>query len=57
MESPQLYKTFLSFTDSEQKAYLDWIYDSKKEETKANRIVKMMTRLERGLKLYDRDPI
>ncbi len=52
-EPPKLYQTFLSFTDSEQKAYLDWIYDAKKEGTKANRIVKMMVRLEKGLKLYD----
>jgi uncharacterized protein YdeI (YjbR/CyaY-like superfamily) len=29
----------------EQKAYLDWIYEVKKEDTKAERIVKMMVRL------------
>ena len=52
-EPPSLYQTFLSFTDSEKKAYIDWIYTAKRDITKTSRIVKMMERLEKGLKLYD----
>lgn len=53
MESQATLDTFLSFTEGERKAYLDWIYGAKKEETKAERIAKMMVRLEKGLKFYD----
>ena len=51
-ESPELLKTFLSFTEGEQKAYLDWIYEAKTDETKARRILKMMDRLKDKLTLY-----
>lgn len=54
-EPDNLFKTFLLFTDSEQKASIDWIYDAKTEDTKANRIATMMARLEKGLKLYDKE--
>ncbi len=55
MESKSTLKTYLSFSDGERKVYLDWIYSAKKEETKAERIAKMMERLEKGLKFYDKD--
>jgi hypothetical protein len=54
-ESFQIYDTFLSFTEGERKAYLDWIYDAKTEETKVERITKMMDRLHRKLKYRDKD--
>ena len=53
-EPQQAYATFMRFTEGEQKAYLDWIYAAKTEETKANRIIKMMDRLQRKLKFYDK---
>lgn len=53
LESQATLDTYLSFTEGERKAYLDWIYGAKKEETKAERIAKMMERLEKGLKFYD----
>ena len=53
-ESPKTYDVFLSFTEGEQKAYLDWIYDAKTEETKAKRIISMMDRLSQKLKFHDR---
>lgn len=56
-EDSKLYKTFLTFTEGEQKAYIDWIYDAKTEDTKANRIVSMMNRVLRGLKYYDKGDI
>jgi len=44
---------FLKFTDSEKKVYLDWIYAAKKEETRADRIVKMIDRVMLNKKFYD----
>lgn len=55
LEPKTTFKTFQKFTEGERKAYLDWIYAAKKEETKANRILNMMNKLEKGLKLYDKE--
>ena len=55
-ESPLIQDNFNSMTDGQKKAYLDWIYNSKTDDTKANRIIKMMTRLERNLKFSETDP-
>ena len=52
LENPEILETFQSFTSSEQKAYLDWIYTAKKDDTKAERISVMMKRLEKGLKRF-----
>ncbi|PCJ22510.1 MAG: hypothetical protein COA97_13355 [Flavobacteriales bacterium] len=49
------YENYLNFTEGEQKTYLDWIYDAKTEETKANRIIKMMDRLNKNQKLFDKE--
>jgi len=54
-EPKKIHSTFLNFTEGEQKAYLDWIYNAKSDETKANRILKMMNRLEKKLKFYDKE--
>jgi hypothetical protein len=53
-ESEQAYTNFKGFTEGEQKAYLDWIYSAKKEETKAERIVKMIERVLLKVKFYDK---
>ena len=45
------YETFCSYTDGEQKAFIDWIYAAKREETKVERIVKMLKKLEKGERL------
>jgi hypothetical protein len=52
-EEPRAYKTFLSFTESEQKAYIDWIYSVKKEETKVERMATTINRLFKKLKFTD----
>lgn len=52
-EAQKIYETFLGFSEGEQKAYVDWIYDAKTDETKVKRIVKMMDRLAGGLRLHD----
>ena len=55
LEPKETYQTFLNFTEGEQKAYLDWIYAAKTDETKAARILKMMDRLSKQLKFYDKE--
>ena len=55
-ESAHLKETFLSFTPSEQKAYLDWIYSAKTEDTKTKRLLEMMLRLEKGVTLHKKLP-
>ena len=52
-DEPSAYKTFMSYTDSEKKAFIDWIYSAKREETKISRIAKTMKKLQRKLRLYD----
>jgi hypothetical protein len=47
-EPTSLFTTFLSLPDSHKKAYLDWIYEAKKDETRARRIAGMMDRLSKG---------
>lgn len=44
-DEPEAYKTFLSYTEGQQKAYVDWINSAKKEETKVNRIAITINRL------------
>jgi hypothetical protein len=41
-EDPLAFKNFSLYSESEQKMYMDWIYSAKKEETKIERIAKMM---------------
>jgi Domain of unknown function (DUF1905)/Bacteriocin-protection, YdeI or OmpD-Associated len=55
LNEPTAYQIFLSYTNGEQKAFTDWIYSSKKEETRVERIAKMMIKLEKHQKLTDKD--
>lgn len=50
-DEPGAYEMFCSYTQTEQKAFADWIYSAKKEDTKVERIVKMLKMLERGERL------
>jgi Bacteriocin-protection, YdeI or OmpD-Associated/Domain of unknown function (DUF1905) len=52
-DEPKAEKVFNSFSDSEKKYYIEWIYSSKKEETKIRRLVKTIERLMQGLKFYE----
>jgi hypothetical protein len=54
-DEPAANKFFQSLSDSEKKFYIEWIYNSKKEETRIRRIVKTIERLRRGLKMYEKD--
>lgn len=45
---PGAFEKFFAITKGQQKIFVDWIYSAKKEETKANRIAKMLQMLEKG---------
>ena len=49
-DAPSAYRTFLRYSDGEKKAYIDWIYAAKKEETKVERIAEMIGKLVRDRK-------
>ena len=38
LDEPIAHKTFLSYTDGQQKEFIDWIYSAKTEETKVERL-------------------
>lgn len=52
-ERPERMMTFNGFSESERKAYIDWIYEAKNLDTRARRILRMMERLGRKLRLHD----
>jgi hypothetical protein len=49
-EPKVVYENFQNFTEGEQKTYLEWINSAKTDETKADRIIKMMDRLQNNLR-------
>jgi hypothetical protein len=54
-DEPEAYKTFTTFTESEQRAYIHWIESAKKEETKVERIAKTINRVLLNKKFHDQD--
>ena len=52
-EFPAAMKFYEKLTQSEKKQYLNWVYSAKHEDTKANRIVKMIDKLLLGKKLHE----
>ncbi|RKR14253.1 bacteriocin resistance YdeI/OmpD-like protein [Maribacter vaceletii] len=54
-EPKQVFKNFTSFTQGEQKTYVDWIYQAKTEETKANRIAQMLKKVEKKMRFSDKE--
>jgi Domain of unknown function (DUF1905)/Bacteriocin-protection, YdeI or OmpD-Associated len=53
-DEPNAYETFLSYTDGEQKAFIDWVYSAKKDEIKVERIIKMLDKLQKKQKFTDK---
>lgn len=58
LDEPTAYKTFLSYTNGEKKAFIDWIYAAKKMETKIERIAKTISQLQKrqkftGIKAFE----
>lgn len=53
LDAPKAHEFFLNLSDSNKKYYIDWIAEAKRIETKADRIVKMISLLERRKKFWD----
>jgi hypothetical protein len=47
-----LYEKFMAYSEGEKKAFIDWIYSARTDETKADRIVKTLEKVEQGLRFY-----
>lgn len=45
---------FEAYGDGEKKAFIDWIYSAKTEQTKVNRIAETIRLIQRGEKFYDK---
>jgi len=54
-DEPDALSFFNAISESEQKFYVQWIYSAKKEETKIDRLAKTINRLQKKLKLYDKE--
>lgn len=54
LDEPGVHEIFVSLKEVEQKAFIDWIYAAKNEETKVQRIVKTFDKLIKGQKLADK---
>ncbi|AHM60641.1 hypothetical protein D770_11920 [Flammeovirgaceae bacterium 311] len=53
-DEPQARQNFMRFTEGEQKAYIDWIYSAKTEDTRVARIAKAIDAILNNLKFTDR---
>ena len=56
-DEPAAYEKFLKCTDGEKKAFVDWIYAAKTDETKVERIVQTINRLLSNQKLHEKKSI
>lgn len=54
LDEPIANETFLSYSNGEQKAFIQWIYSAKKEETKIERIASAINMLQKGKKFTDK---
>lgn len=54
LNEPAAFKTFMHYSVGEQRAFIEWIYSAKKEETKIERITKMISMLEKNKKLSNK---
>ena len=54
MDDPTAHQTFLEYTDGEQKAFIEWIYSAKTDETKVERIAKTLNKLANRQKFTDK---
>ena len=52
-DEPAAYKTFHSYSESSKKYYVDWIYSSKKIETRVKRMAQAIDRLAKGRNFSD----
>ena len=54
LDEPNGLENFMKYTDGEQKACIDWIYSSRTEETKVERIAKTLDKIAKKQKLTDK---
>lgn len=54
-DEPRALEFFNSLSESERKFYIEYIYSARKEETKIDRMAKSINKLQRRLKLHDRE--
>jgi len=52
-EEPQALIFFNSLSESEKKYYIQWVYSTKKEETKITRLAKTINKLLKKEKLHE----
>lgn len=45
LDEPNAYDRFMAHPPGKQKRFIEWVYSAKKEETKVNRIAKLLIRL------------
>ncbi|GGA65119.1 hypothetical protein GCM10008015_02430 [Flavobacterium palustre] len=50
-DEPLAYETFVKLKEGEQKAFIDWIYSAKKDETKVERIATTIKKIIKGEKI------
>lgn len=50
-DEPLAYETFVQLKNGEQKAFIDWIYSAKKDQTKVDRIAATINKIIKGEKL------
>ncbi len=53
-EDPAAYESFLTYTDGQQKEFIDWIYSAKTDKTKVERIAETLNKLVKHEKLRDK---
>ncbi|MHA4741459.1 YdeI/OmpD-associated family protein [Dyadobacter sp. MSC1_007] len=56
-DEPAAYQNFLKLGQGAQKEYRDWVYGAKKDETRVERIAKMIEMLAQGKRLTGSKPI
>jgi hypothetical protein len=49
-DEPVAYKNFIKYSDAEKKAFIEWIYSAKTDETKVRRIAKTIDKALKGEK-------
>lgn len=54
LDEPNSLEAFLTYTNGEQKAFIDWIYSAKTDETKVERIAKTIDKIAKGHRLIDK---
>jgi len=54
LDDPIAHKNFFSYSEGEQKAFIDWIYSARTDKTKVERIVKTLEKLAKGQKFTDK---